>query len=155
MLKGNERRELTVLSGYYVLTRCFMESFSSDIVQSILRYYGRLAKFPAKTTKKSMEIPLLRNWDTLGVLFYSIVATEVTGSNSVEALDFLFSGAFYNRGQKSLGHCTFKQDDAITLESQTLGRRFYTQALLPDFCHDCREGRGGEGRRVELGVLFP
>ena len=31
----------------------------------------------------------------------------------------------YNPGQKSLGHCTFKQGNAITLERETLGRRFY------------------------------
>ena len=37
----------------------------------------------------------------------------------------------YNPGQKSLGHCTFKQGNAITLERQTLGRRFYAQGPPP------------------------
>ena len=42
-----------------------------------------------------------------------------------------FHNARYNHGQKSLGHCTFKQGNAITLERQTLGRRFYVQTPPP------------------------
>ena len=72
----------------------------------------------------------------------------------------------YNRGQKSLGHCTFKQGNAITLERQTLRRRFYTQFPLPPPPSNVeihREHFGftdstlfgwGEGRGGQLGVLL-
>ena len=37
----------------------------------------------------------------------------------------------YNPGQKSLGHCTFKQGNAITLDRQTLRRIFYANPSPP------------------------
>ena len=67
----------------------------------------------------------------------------------------------------SLGHCTFKQGNAITLERQTLGGRFYAQAPLPPHPTNVEIYRerfgfrtqhclcGGEGRGGELGALFP
>ena len=77
----------------------------------------------------------------------------------------------YNPGQKSLGHCTFKQGNAITLERQTLGRfdqdltRFdlpqpmlkSTGSILASRSQHCfgrggGEGRGGEGWTVRCFV---
>ena len=74
----------------------------------------------------------------------------------------------YNRGQKSLGHCTFKQGNATYLERQTFGRRFYAQGPPPPhlpqpmlkstgsfWLQDSTLfawGRGGEGWRVRCFV---
>ena len=78
----------------------------------------------------------------------------------------------YNHGQKSLGHCTFKQGNAITLERQTLGRRFYAQppnppppplhlpqpmlkttgSILASRTQHCLGGEGGKGRTVRCFV---